>query len=157
MENTGVFVSEWVGNSSCVLSFHDGLCVIVHVHRARECNGEVRVCVRVRVKHQDWIEYRNTRQKSCKCSRALITLLTIHTIVSKVLCFWYRLLKCAAPGGRKIKKKNLKFLYSHMLLVTQAHGLVCGVYVNNILNILIRQYFSINLYVLYFYYYLFYV
>ena len=44
-----------------------------------------------------------------------------------------------------------------MLLVTQAHGLVCGVYVNNILNILIRQYFSINLYVLYFYYYLFYV
>jgi len=157
MENTGVFVSEWVGNSSTVLFFHDGLCVIVHVHRPRVCNGEVCVCVRARVKHQHWIEYRNTRRKSCKCSWALITLLTIHTTVSKVLRFWYMLLKCFAPGGRKIKKTILKFLYSRVSLVTQPHGLVCGVYVNNILTIFIGQYFSINMYVLYFYYYLLYV
>jgi len=38
-----------------------------------------------------------------------------------------------------------------MSLVTQSHGLVCGVYVNNMLTILTRQYFSINLYFVYFY------
>jgi hypothetical protein len=38
-----------------------------------------------------------------------------------------------------------------MSLITQAHGLVCGVYVNNMLTIFTPQYFSINLYFIYFY------
>ena len=111
--NTGVFVIEWVGSSSCALFFHDVSCVIVHVHRARECNGEICVYVRVGVKQQDRIEYRNTSGKSNRCSRVWIALLTLHTTVSKFLCFWYRLLKCVTPGGSKIKKK--KYIYINPL------------------------------------------
>jgi hypothetical protein len=140
-----------VSNSSSVLFFNGGLCVIVHVHRARECNGEVCVCVRVRVKQRDWIEYRNRGGKSSRCSRVFIALLTVRMNVRRL---------CASGIGYSRRPENeniLKFLYSRMSFVTQAHWLVSGVYFNNMLTILIRKYFSINLYFIYIYYYLFYV
>jgi hypothetical protein len=82
----------------------------------------------IRVKQQDGIEYSNTEGNSSRCSRVLIALLPLYMTVSKVLCFCDMLLRCVTPGGPKV----IKFLNSFLRilsLVTQAHGLFCGVYV----------------------------